>query len=128
MPRQQRDFAREHAQFRAARTARCGRRGLLHRGRGGDVRQSRQHIVDRAAKIDFDRTAGSAIEDKNGRIVAPIERLFRRARDLAEVAGRDVAVTVEGNVSGVETRIHGKLLKFCGQYYPGILILSITSG
>ena len=44
--------------------------------------------------------AGLAIENKNRRLVAAIQRRFRRACDVAKSAGRNAAVAVEGDVGG----------------------------
>ena len=117
MPRQQRDFARHHTQFRTAGTARRGDRGVFCcDGRVDHVGQPRQHIVDGAAKIEIDRAAGHAIEDKNRCLLTPVERLLRRARDLANAAGRDAAVTLEGDARDVGRRIHDKLLSLLPAY------------
>src|SRR5258705_49541 len=103
MPRQQRDFARDHAQFRTARTARREGRAVFCRdGRVGHVGQSGQHVVDGAAKIEIDRTAGHAIEDNDRRVLAPVKRPLRRARDLAQLRaihplGKSPVVTDNGN-------------------------------
>ena len=62
------------------------------------------------ATIEIDRAAGHAIEDKNRRVLAPVERVFRRAGDIAQVASRDAAVTLEGDARHIGRGIHETLL------------------
>ena len=80
-------------------------------GRGDHVRQPQQHIIDGAAKIEIDRAASHAIEDNNRCVLAPVERLLRRAGDIAQVAGRDAAIALEGGARHVGCGIHQKAPK-----------------
>src|SRR5205823_2135862 len=121
VPRQKRDFAGDHAQLGTSRTARSEDRGVFGCGRRtGDIRQPLQHILSGAAKVDIDRTAGFAIEYKNRRFLVPIERLFRRAGDGAEIAAGDTAVTFEGDVS-VGPWIHGLIPRLARQVLSGYI-------
>ena len=123
MPRQQRDLARHHAQFRPARARRRGVaagdfvvRVAANIGR----RQSRQHIVDGAAKIEIDpgRLMPSKIENRG--VLAVVERLFRRARDLAQAARGDAAVALEGDARRcLDAGFMNHSWSFTAYYYPG---------
>src|ERR1700737_3552602 len=125
---QQRNLARDHAQFRPARPAGRVRRRVVSAGRDRGLGQSRQYIVDGAAKVGVDRAAGHAIENENRGFPATVERLFRRADDVAEIAGRDAAVTLESDEWDVRPRVHENSPIFHRRYYPGKLLSSISSG
>src|SRR5260221_2026340 len=110
VPRQQRDFARDHAEFRAAWTAWCGDRGIFVRRRRCGRRNSRQDVVDRTAKVDIDRRAGSAFENQDRGVLTPVERFPRGARDVAETSRSNTSVSLEGDIGkvsgGVDEKSH----------------------
>ena len=106
MPRQQRDFTGDHAEFWPARTARRGLLGIVDgSARGGRRGQPRQDVVGRSAKIYFHDLAGVLLEHKDRGMLAPVEHLLGRAGNVSEIARRDAAVSFEGNIGGIGHRL-----------------------
>jgi hypothetical protein len=93
---------------------------IRFRRRFSRLRQSRQHIGDAAAKIDIDRRAGRGVKDQDRGVLAPVEPLFGRARDLAQIARRDSAVAFESD-GGVRLWVHGSPFQIRRRYYQGNL-------
>jgi hypothetical protein len=104
VPRQQRDLARDDAQFRTAGSARCvGDRGGLLAVR---LRQPQQHLFGGSAEIHLDELAGGVVEDQH--LLAVVDSGLGLQRDLREVAGRDAPRAVEGGAMGLKSCMHGE--------------------
>ena len=122
--RQQGHLARHHAQFRAARPA----SGAPEASRV-PVRQAGQHLIDRAAEVDFDRPAADVVEDQQRFAGAFLDRLFRCADHLVQGAAGDQAMVIESAAGGVCRSGHGRV--HAGEWrriLPGSNGLSILPG
>jgi len=92
------------------------------------MRKPRQHIVDRTAKIDFDRARRFTVEDQDRRVRVQVERPFGRPGDVAEITAGDAAISCECDVGGMGSGGHGNFSQRWRLYYPDKFIPSITSG
>jgi hypothetical protein len=93
MARQQRDLARDDAEFRAAGPARGF--GLLRRGLDvGALRKAAAHVGGAAAKVDLDRLGGRVIENQHA--FAAIDRRLGGDGNVDDGAARDPVHAGEG--------------------------------
>src|SRR5258707_919287 len=70
-------------------------------------RKPRQHVVDRAAKIDLDQRAGAGIENQDRCMRMPPKRRLCGPGDLAQIARGDAAVSLECDIGDFWRGIHG---------------------
>jgi len=118
--RQQRDFARDHAQ--PGPPLAPGRRGLFGghgvvAGRGRCRGQARQDFALGTARVDVEGFSGRVVEDENRRVVRRARGAPHGQRDVAQRAAGQQAMAVEGGAGKGRHGIHHK--KGCGVNLPG---------
>lgn len=112
--RQQGDFTGHYTEFGTARAATDrldGDRRL--------VRQARQHLIRRAAKIDFDGPTAVLIKDQHRSRRTRIHGLFNGQGHLSQRPRCDLAMTFEGDTAAVFWGMHNYIRVLTRPILPG---------